>query len=131
MQINNAANNISQTPIVLGNNSSVQALEQSTRVTARENLASEENKNQQSQADINSRQRLDIDDQAIALIEREQLPSSNVNSNRQANNQQNNSNSGYDAPPSQNQLAVAAYQSVGSIAQRDNIEQIFGVDLFA
>lgn len=131
MQINNAANNISQTPIVLGNNSSVQALEQSTRVTARENLASEENKNQQSQADINSRQRLDIDDQAIALIEREQLPSSNVNSNRQANSQQNNSNSGYDAPPSQNQLAVAAYKSVGSIAQRDNIEQIFGVDLFA
>ncbi len=131
MQINNAANNISQTPIVLGNNSSVQALEQITRVTARENLASEENKNQQSQADINSRQRLDIDDQAIALIEREQLPSSNVNSNRQANSQQNNSNSGYDAPPSQNQLAVAAYQSVGSIAQRDNIEQIFGVDLFA
>ena len=131
MQINNAANNISQAPIALGNNSSVQALEQSTRVTARENIASEENKNQQSQADINSRQRLDIDDQAIALIEREQLPSSNGNSNRQANNQQNNSNSGYDAPPSQNQLAVAAYQSVGSIAQRDNIEQIFGVDLFA
>ena len=131
MQINNAANNISQTPIVLGNNSSVQALEQSTRVTARENLATEENKDQKSQADINSRQRLDIDEQSIALIEREQLPASNVNSNRQTNNQQSNNSSGYDAPPSQNQLAVAAYQSVGSIAQRDNIEQIFGVDLFA
>ncbi len=130
MQVNNSANFVSQGPIALGNNSSVQAQEQRARVSARETLSSEENKNQKSQADIDARQRLDIDEQAIALIERE-LPSSNDKNNLQQSNQQNTFNSAYDAPSSQNKLAVATYQSVDNIAQRDNIEQVFGVDLFA
>jgi hypothetical protein len=130
MQVNNSANFVTQGSIALGNNSSVQAQEQRARVSARETLSSEENKNQKSQTDIDTRQRLDIDEQAIALIERE-LPSSNDKNNLQQSNQQNTFNSAYDAPSSQNKLAVATYQSVDNIAQRDNIEQVFGVDLFA
>ena len=132
MQINNSANLAAQAPIRLGNTSAVPAQEQ------REKISNEENKPQNSQADTNSRQRLDFDEQAISLIERDQLAQfdsqnagqSNQQSNQQ-NGQSNNYNSGYDSPSSQNQLAVAAYQSVGAIAQRDDIQQIFGVDLFA
>jgi hypothetical protein len=131
MQVNNSANIVSQAPSALGNNTSVQAQEQRTRAVARENFSSEESQSQKSQADINSKQRLDIDEQAIALVEREQLPANNSASNSTQNSQNNSYNSGYDAPSNQNQLAVAAYQSVDTIAQRDNIEQVFGVDLFA
>ncbi len=131
MQVNNSANSVSQAPIALGSNTSVQAQEQRTRAVARENFSAEESQSQKSQVDINSKQRLDIDEQAIALIEREQLPANNSASNSTQNSQNNSYNSGYDAPSNQNQLAVAAYQSVDTIAQRDNIEQVFGVDLFA
>lgn len=138
MQINNSANLAAQAPIRLGNTSAVPAQEQRQNVAAREKISNEENKTQNSQADTNSRQRLDFDEQAISLIERDQLAQfdsqnagqSNQQSNQQ-NGQSNNYNSGYDSPSSQNQLAVAAYQSVGAIAQRDDIQQIFGVDLFA
>lgn len=130
MQVYNSANLVSQAPIALGNNSSVQAQEQRARVTARETLSSEESQNQKSQTDVETRQRLDIDEQAIALIERE-LPSAYGKNNSQQSNQQNSFNSAYDSPSNQNKLAVATYQSVDNIAQRDNIEQVFGVDLFA
>lgn len=42
-----------------------------------------------------------------------------------------NTATGYDLPSQQNQTAVAAYQAVGNAAQREDISQIFGVDLFA
>ncbi|MEH6596432.1 MAG: hypothetical protein V7736_12885 [Colwellia polaris] len=134
MQINNSANLAAQAPIRLGNTSAVPAQEQRQNVAAREKLNNEENKAQNAQADTNSRQRLDFDEQAISLIERDQLAqfdSRNAEQSNQQNGQSNNPNSGYDSPSSQNQLAVAAYQSVGAIAQRDDIQQIFGVDLFA
>jgi hypothetical protein len=135
MQVNNSDNLASQAAIALGNSTSVPAQEQRTRVIAREAFTFEESQTQKSQSNTESRQRLDVDEQAIALIEREQSsPFDNRNNSQQnsaQNNGQNSYNSRYDAPSSQNQLAVAAYQSVDAIAQRDNIQQVFGVDLFA
>lgn len=135
MQINNSINLTPQATAALGKNSSVPAQEQRTKALAREALSNEESQSQKSQPDIDTRQRLDIDEQAIALIEREQLQWYDSRNNAQPNstqdNQQNSTNSRYDAPPSQNKLAVAAYQSIDTIAQRDSIQQIFGVDLFA
>jgi hypothetical protein len=134
MQINNSANLATQASTRLGNTRAVPAQEQRQNVAAREKLSNEENKAQNAQADTNSRQRLDFDEQAISLIERDQLAqfdSRSTEQSNQQNGQSNNSNSGYDSPSNQNQLAVAAYQSVGAIAQRDDIQQIFGVDLFA
>ena len=43
----------------------------------------------------------------------------------------NTESTGYDQPPLRNQTAVAAYQAVGNAAQREDISQVFGVDLFA
>ena len=134
MQINNSANLATQASTRLGNTRAVPAQEQRQNVAAREKLSNEENKAQNAQADTNSRQRLDFDEQAISLIERDQLAqfdSRSTEQSNQQNGQSNNSNSGYDSPSNQNQLAVAAYQSVGAIAQRDDIQQNFGVDLFA
>jgi hypothetical protein len=125
MQVNNSSNIASSANLPVRAPSSVQAQEQRTRAVARE-----ENQAQKSQADANAQQRFDIDEQAIALIEREQLQPFN-NASQQQSSGSNNDNSRYDAPSSQNQSAVAAYQSVDSIAQRDNIQQVFGVDLFA
>jgi len=135
MQVNNSVNLTSQSAIGLGKNSSVPAQEQRTRALAREALSSEESQSQKPPSDINTRQRLDIDEQAMALIEREALPLYDSRNSSQQSSQQNyqqtSTNGGYDTPSSQNQLAVAAYQSVDAIAQRDSIQQIFGVDLFA
>ena len=135
MQVNNSVNLTSQPAIGLGKNSSVPAQEQRTKALAREALSSEESQSQKSPSDINTRQRLDIDEQAMALIERQPLPPYDSRNSSQQSSQQNyqqtSTNSGYDTPSSQNKLAVAAYQSVDAIAQRDSIQQIFGVDLFA
>lgn len=135
MQVNNTANLASQVALALGNSNTIPAQEQRTRALARETLSNEESQSQKSQADIDSRQRLDIDEQAIALIERDQRSQFASSNNSQPSNpqsgQSNSYNSSYDSPSNQNQSAVAAYQSVDTIAQRDSIQQIFGVDLFA
>ena len=57
-------------------------------------------------------------ERAIALIEREQ-------------NQKNSQQALYDQPSKQSRSAVAAYQSVGNQAQREDIQSMLGVDLFA
>ena len=106
----------------------IRAQEQRTRV-----LANEERQAKASQVnnEINEQQRFDVDEQTLALIEQEQLQPFNNNDNQSQNNRSNQYNSEYDATSSRNNTALAAYQSVDTIAQRDNIQQIFGIDLFA
>lgn len=89
----------------------------------------QEQQTQQRQQNQQSTERLDVDEQAIALVEQEQQrlsaqSQSNVNKNFSSNAQ-------YDQPSQQNQTAVAAYQSVNDQQQRDSISQAFGVDLYA
>lgn len=126
MQVTNTTNLAATSVAAPSNTSPVQAQEQRTRALARE-----ENQEQKPQSDAKSQQRFDVNEQAIALIEREQLQPYNNGSHQQQKKNSSDFNGGYDAPSNQNQSAVAAYQSVDSIAQRDNIQQIFGVDLFA
>ena len=101
--------------------------------------------------------RLDVNEQAIALLEQESRQQSGQGFERQAaeqglgqasaqesgqgaqlqlfsdlsDNSQQAGATAYDRPSNQNLNAVAAYQSVNNIAQRDNVQQLFGVDLFA
>jgi len=63
--------------------------------------------------------RLEVNEKAIALIE------------SQSSTPQKNQNTQYDKPSNQNLSAVAAYESVDNIAQRENVKQFFGVNLFA
>lgn len=133
MQVNNTSitntpNFVAKSNEVLEGPSQIRAQEQRTRV-----LANEERQAKASQVnnEINEQQRFDVDEQTLALIEQEQLQPFNNNDNQSQNNRSNQYNSEYDATSSRNNTALAAYQSVDTIAQRDNIQQIFGIDLFA
>ncbi|WP_077338297.1 hypothetical protein [Pseudocolwellia agarivorans] len=87
--------------------------------------------------------RFDVSEEAIALLEQQaELNSAqsgtglvargeNSSTNNSASDQQQAKSSQYDKPSQQNLSAVAAYQSVDNIAQRENIKQFFGVNLFA
>ncbi|WP_281558980.1 hypothetical protein [Thalassomonas sp. RHCl1] len=99
--------------------------------------------------------RLDVNEQAIALLEQEAQQQGSQGLDRQqaaeqflgqdagqasgqgaqlqlfSDSSENSQGATYDRPSNQNLSAVAAYQSVNNIAQRDNVQQLFGVDLFA
>ena len=66
--------------------------------------------------------RLDLDPQTLELIQQQTLKQPNQQSTKYAD---------YDQPSEQNYTAISAYQSVENQAQRDNIKQVFGVDLLA
>ena len=68
-----------------------------------------------------------IDEQAIALFEQSQA---SFSSNTQSNNESSSSAS-QDQPSAKNETAVANYQAVGNLAQRESVQKLFGVDLFA
>lgn len=134
MQINSSVNVGSKASVTLANNATAPSQKLDAINSAREPLTSNKNKSQQSESSHRSSQRLDIDPQVLSQVEqaqRSQSYSNNLQQNSQYTGQQINDRSGYDAPSSQNLSAVAAYQSVGRIAQRDSIQQVFGVDLFA
>jgi len=128
MQINSASSYTPQTP------TSVVGGEQTRIDPQGERLATLPEQNNQQQATQSQRQsqqqtRFDVDEQSIALVEQLQAQQQQSGlSNEQQNTQP--ANTGYDQPSQANQTAVSAYQSVGSIAQREVIQQTFGVDLY-
>ena len=126
MQINHSANVVSSSAPALGRNTATKA--QDARVAIDETRALDDRQAQKSQAD--AQQRFDVDQQVITLLEREHGNNAQAQSH-DVKQVTHVGQSDYDAPSSQNKSAVAAYQSVGNIAQRDNIQQVFGVDLFA
>lgn len=74
--------------------------------------------------------RLDVNDNAIALV-KEQYSAQASTGNSTQNNSNQSRFSQYDQPSKQNQTAVAAYSTVDNLAQRENIKDVFGVNLFA
>mgnify|MGYP000636146803 CR=1 FL=1 len=53
-----------------------------------------------------------------------------IQKNTQSNNESSSSAS-QDQPSAKNETAVANYQAVGNLAQRESVQKLFGVDLFA
>lgn len=68
-----------------------------------------------------------IDAQAIELYEQNQTSQL---AQKQAY-KENFSSASQDLPSAKNETAVASYQAVGNLAQRESVQQLFGVDLFA
>lgn len=68
--------------------------------------------------------RFDVDEQSLAIVAQQQ-------SANKAQDQNKAARSGYDQPSEQNYTAISAYQSVDNLAQRESIQQTFGVDFFA
>ena len=121
MQIN-SANTYSST------STNVQQVNNSTQVdNLREQTRIEQEQKPENQEQQTSQQnRFDVDQQVLALVEeqQQQKPPKQESS-------ASNKNTSYDQPSNQNQTAVAAYQAVDSISQRDTIQQSFGIDLIA
>ncbi|WP_114326975.1 hypothetical protein [Candidatus Colwellia aromaticivorans] len=68
------------------------------------------------------------DQQAIALFEKNQLE---ANAAKYSLNSSTFSTTDKDKPSPKNETAVASYQTVGNLAQRESVQQLFGVDVFA
>ena len=67
------------------------------------------------------KQSIVFDEQAIALFEQEksQTATANFSSTEQ------------DKPSLKNETAVASYQAINNLSQRESVQQLFGVDVFA
>lgn len=103
------------------------------------------NKTQQDSANQKTtanRANIIIDEQAIALFKENQAQQSaytSVNSTQLSSvqlnavntNREKLSSASPDKPSIKNETAVANYQAVGNLAQRESVQKMFGVDLFA
>lgn len=100
------------------------ASEQPARV--REKVTIDQPSSDKAQKQSSAAPRIDADPQAIELFAKQsQSPSSAT----QGFDTQGSAT--LDRPPEQNRSALAAYRSVGDQAQRENVQQLFGVDVFA
>ncbi|MDX2368975.1 MAG: hypothetical protein QNK36_11325 [Colwellia sp.] len=69
-----------------------------------------------------------VDQQAIALFEKNQFE---ANAAKSAVSSSTFATTAQDKPSPKNETAVASYQAVGNLAQRESVQQLFGVDVFA
>lgn len=109
-------------------NSAASALKQEQQLRVEQEKKEQQKPQQQS--------RFDVSDDAIAAVEEAlanntQLSTPLAERNTSNKNQNGNVQKEYDQPSEQNLSAVATYQSVGNIAQRESVKDVFGVDLFA
>ena len=68
------------------------------------------------------------DPRAIALFEKNQFE---ANAAKSIVSSSTFSTTDKDKPSPKNETAVASYQAIGNLAQRESIQQLFGIDLFA
>lgn len=90
------------------------------------------NKTQQDSANQKNTPNIVIDQQAIALFKENQAQQSAFTSVNSAHiSREKFSSASQDKPSMKNETAVANYQAVGNLAQRESVQKMFGVDLFA
>ena len=68
------------------------------------------------------------DQQAIALFEKNQFEANAAKSTVSSNSF---TATDQDKPSPKNESAVASYQTIDNLAQRESVQQLFGVDVFA
>ncbi|MBL4910708.1 MAG: hypothetical protein JKX78_11945 [Alteromonadaceae bacterium] len=107
--------------------SSVQAL--SNKTPAKNQQAKTVAPNEKQVAIEKSPQRIDNNKKAIALLEKQ--VKQNIQKESSTNTINNSNKINVDQPIGQNLNAVNAYQSVNNLAQRESIQSMLGVDLFA
>ena len=159
MQVNSASSYTPQSSGSLPIDNKNQVAEQRDRFRVQQEQQTQQSNKQSAQQtqDQNKQaaqvERFDIDEQALALVEQAQFenqqaqlnqsslqtapPSNNAVSAQGSSSfsgqstNQNSNQASFDRPSKQNQTAIAAYSSVDNIAKRENIQQVFGVDLLA
>lgn len=125
MEINSSSTVASTITQQVNRQSAVDRQQQDTRAQQQRRTDLQDEQNTQAQR---QEQRFQADEQAIAFVE-QTLNSST--SSTAAGSEQQRSSTTYDQPDESNRTAVAAYQSVSDISQRDSIKEAFGVDLYA
>jgi hypothetical protein len=68
-----------------------------------------------------------IDEQAIAQYQQSQTSFSS----QEQSNKDSSTSTSQDQLSAKNETAVANYQAVGNLAERESVQKLFGVDLFA
>ncbi len=144
MQINSASSYTPQANGSLAVDNQNQVAQQRDRLRVQqETQQAQQSAQQAKEQELKSNQvnRFDVDEKSLALVEEAQQRTaeagqSNSQLSSQTNNQskqssKSNTQTAYDSPSQQNKSAIAAYSSVDNIAQRENIQQVFGVDLLA
>lgn len=92
--------------------------------------------------EVTRQERFDIDEETLAFIEQEfearsesnlggELVGADSQSANQFNQTQRQTNRNYETLNDANQNAVSTYESINSLASTENIQQLFGVDLYA
>lgn len=105
-------------------------------------VVDQNNSNNTNQNVNKDQSRFEVNEQAIAFLDEQRALQSESSgsaialseqssNNGYAQSGQSSNSAQYDQPSQQNISAVEAYQSVDNIAQRENIKQFFGVNLFA
>lgn len=105
--------------------SALQALQRANQQTPASKQPVQVEIDQEKQQKSKQQNRFDIDEQGLILVEQSRQHEQKSTSSPQEKK------AGYDQPSRHNQTAVLTYQSVGHLKQRENIEQMFGVDLLA
>ncbi len=145
----NISNSISSVLPSGVNNKSTTAIKNSPRLAEPvAKIEQEQSSNKQAKASIV------IDEQAIALFEKNQFERNQLEQKQLEQNQAEqsqieknqleqraqlsnegfsfeNSSASQDQPSAKNETAVASYQVVGNLAQRESVQQLFGVDVYA
>jgi len=118
MQVTNSSNSVSSSVYALSNKTSAKS--QSAKTAAQD---------EKQVTSAKTTTRLDINEQAIALLDQQ-----SANVSEQKSLQQTAKKTQYtalDKPSQHNLSAVNTYQSVNDLTQRENIQAMLGVDLFA
>ncbi len=116
MQVNNS-NNFAQLGINNVNKSTA-----NTSVQSRDRVRSADDATQNSGAKKTTVERLAVSEQAITLFEQQSASNKQFVSRNTAS---------LDQPSPQNLTAVNTYQTVNNLAQRESIQSMLGVDLYA
>ena len=76
-------------------------------------------------------EKFNVDEQAFQQAQQVLYPQASSSSSQSDFSQNSSKSTAYDEPSEQNHSAVTTYQTINNLAQRDQVQQIFGVDVFA
>ena len=129
MQINSSTNTY---PVTQGVNSSQNVARDSSRIAREQNV--EDTANNPAQNSERSVERLDVNEQALAIVDEQRQQQTQQEAQQQSlvlSSEDNTNNTSVEQVNNRNITAVSTYQGVENLQQRSDIEQLFGVDLYA
>lgn len=129
MQINSSTNTY---PVTQGLNSSQNVARDSSRIAREQNV--EDTANNPAQNSERPVERLDVNEQALAIVDEQRQQQTQQEAQQQSlvlSSEDDTNNTSVEQVNNRNLTAVSAYQGVENLQQRSDIEQLFGVDLYA